>query len=420
MRAPWLVFPLLLGGCGGCDTPADGAPDGPDGPASDAITDTPTSTCLPLGVMGQFLRRAGNPRLLPGQPFPDGKLSIGIADPDVRWDPAAARYELYYAAPHATSFADPAEPMIRRATSPDRMTWTVDDAPALRASADPDGWDRATVGAPSVVYNPDAPPDRRYLMMYAGAAGPFPFPGHAFPAHAIGAAFSADGAAFTRVPAAASPHGQDGLVLTGLQVYGAATGATVSDPELALVGGVYHLWFGSFACDTPTCANVTDRGVAHAVSPDGITWTVDEAPVRSLLRASVDRTSGGGKPSVVYDEPRCRYELWLTADLPGDVDGQPVALDNTMGVYRAESIDGRAWSVRYDRPRELRWSEAEAGEALGLHAGADVAQRDTGRLMIYAGYDDQGVPDGFTLPDRAQGAPRPGVMTLNVATRDLP
>ncbi len=412
--ATWPVFLVVLGGCGGCDSSGGG----PDAPGE--APDSPPSTCQSQGVMGQFLRRAGNPRLLPGQAFTDGKMSVAIADPDVRWDADAARYELYYGAPHAAAFGDPAELLIRRATSPDRMTWTVDDAPALRPSAEVGAWDGARVEAPSVAYNPAAPPERRYLMAYAGAAGTFPFPGYTFPDHAIGVAFSPDGVTFTRVPAAASPHGKDGLVLTGAQIYPAATGATVSDPELALIDGVYHLWFSSFACGAADCANVTERGVAHAVSGDGITWVLDEAPVRTLLRAGTDRTSGGRKPSVVYDAARCRYELWLTSDLPADVTGQPVALDNTAGVYFADSSDGRAWNVRFDRPRELAWTAAEPGEALGLQAGGDVAQNGSGRLMLYVGYDDGGVPAGFTLPDRALGTPRPGVMTVNVATRDLP
>jgi hypothetical protein len=414
-----LVLTLAIaaggGGCGGGDAPGT-----PDAPGIDAGPDAQASSCEPQGVTGQFLRRAGNPRLLSGQALPDGKLSVAIADPDVRWDPAAARYELYYSAPHAMAFGDPAEPMIRRATSPDRMAWTIADAPALRIAGGAAAWDRERVEAPSVVYNPAAPPGRRYLMVYAGAAGAFPHPGYTSPGYAIGAAFSADGVAFTRVPAAASPHGQEGLVLTGAQVYPAATGAIVSDPELALVGGVYHLWFSSLACSGANCASVTDLGVGHATSQDGIAWTLDEAPVRSLLRSFGDRRSGGRKPAVVHDEARCRFELWLTNDAAGDVAAQPVALDNTAGVYLAESTDGRAWSVRYDRPRDLLWSAAAAGEGLGLGAGGDVAQNGRGRLMIYAGYDDEGVPAGATLPDRAGGPPRPGVMTLNVATRDMP
>jgi hypothetical protein len=50
----------------------------------------------------------------------------------------------------------------------------------------------------------------------------------------------------------------------------------------------------------------------------------------------------------------------------------------------------------------------------------DIAQNATGRLMLYVGYDDENVPAGFTLPDRATATPRPGVTALNVATRDLP
>lgn len=403
----WLAFGIS--GCGGSD------PAAPDAPAPDA-PDAPASQCLPIPATGQFVRRA-NPRVLPGAPFSDGDLSLGIADPDVRWDAAAGRYEAYYLAPHAAAFGAPSTPMIRRATSPDHASWTVDDAPALAASTDPGAWDRVYLASPTVIHDPSAPADRRYLMMYAGGSRAFPF-GHGEPELSIGAAFSADGVWFTRVPAAASPHGQDGLVITGAQVYPGATGALLGDPELALVDGTYHLWFSSLACSGPSCETITDAGVAHATSTDGIAWTVLEAPVRSLLRASADRTSGGSRPSVIYDAPRCRYEMWLTSDAPGELDAQPVALANTRGVFHADSTDGITWFVRYDRPRDLAWSATEAGEHLGMAAGADVAANGTGRLMLYVGYDDQGVPAGFELPDRAGGV-RPGVTALNVATRDL-
>jgi hypothetical protein len=376
--------------------------------------------CRPIGAQGQFTRRAMNPRYIPGAAYTDGKIDISISDPDVYWD--GSKYQLYFMAVHGTAFSPSTDhvQVVRHASSADRVTWTIDDAPVFTANADTMAWDHTHSETPTVIYNPAAPADRRYLLLYAGAAGNFPHPGYGFPHYSIGAAFSADGKTFTRVPAAMSPHGKAGLVLTGKQVYPGALDALVADPELALVDGVYHAWFSSFACKDANCATTTDFGVAHATSADGITWTPKEAPVRSLLRASADTRSGGQQPSVVYDEAHCRFELWQTSDVGTENDAQPVELDNTMGVYKAESTDGLTWSLNYTRPRDLLWSATEPGEHLGLRTGIDVAQNSTGRLMLYVGFDDQNVPAGFTLPDRTPEGFRAGVMTLDVATRDLP
>ncbi len=410
MRGP--LFALVsLAACGG----SSAAPDASGG-------DSPPSACQPIPATGQFVRRQGNPRLRAGAAFSDGKLDISMSDPDVRFDSATQRYELYYMAAHATTFADPSVQVIRHASSADRITWSVDDAPVLAASPDPAAWDHGNTETPTVVFNPDAPADRRYLLLYAGAARTFPFPGYAFPEYSIGAAFSADGKTFTRVSVTDSPHGQAGLVLTGAQVYPTAVGAIVADPEVVLVNGTYHLWFSSFACAGTSCATVTDFGISHATSPDGITWTVLEAPVKSLLRASADHKSGGQQPSVIYDAEHCRFELWLTSDLPGENDNQPVEFNNMVGVFHADSDDGITWHVFYSGARDLAWSEATPapGEQLGLLTGADVAQNSSGRLMLYMGFDDQDVPPGFFLPDRTPQGFRSGVMTMNIATRDLP
>jgi hypothetical protein len=412
---PWLVlFPsLVVFGCG--DEGATAIDAGHDaGP--DAVV-----TCQPQGATGQFIKRAGNPRMLAGQAFTDGKIDISISDPDVRWNDGSQVWELYYATSHAASFGDPDKTqMIRHATSPDRMTWSVDDAPALAAAADVNAWDHVNTEAPTVVFNPDAPAERRYLLLYSGAKATFPHPGYAFPDSAIGAAFSADGITFTRVPASESPHGQDGLVLTGLDVYPIAVGAIVADPEVAVVNGVYHLFFSSFACKGTSCATVEAYGIAHATSADGIHWQVAEAPVRSLLRASADLETGGGQPSVIYDATRCRWEMWLTSDLPAEHDNQPINFNNMAGVWHADSSDGVAWHINYAFARELSWGATESGEHLGMLTGADVADKGYGRLMLYVGFDDQNVPSGFVLPDRTGTGVRAGVMTLDVATRDLP
>lgn len=386
----------------------------PDAPPT--VTPDADPTCLPQSATGAFYRRQPNPRLVAGRMFTDGEMDTAIADPDLRWDGQA--WHLYYQTPHGASFTTPGPQIIRHATSPDLATWTFDETPALAVSSEPSAWDATHTETPSVAYNPDAPADRRYLLLYSGASGHLP--GHTFPAYAIGAAFSADGKTFTRVPAAESPKAQDGLVLTGADAYPGAGGAIVADPEVVYVDGTYHLWFSSFACSGTDCATVDAYGIGHATSTDGVHWAVDAAPVTSLLRASADKTSGGAQPSVIYDELHCRWEMWLTNDAPSETDDQPIDFNNMAGVWHATSTNGATWSINYSFARDFVWDGTASGEHLGLLTGADIAIKGTGRYMVYVGFDDQNVPDGSYLPDRTMTGFREGVMTLNVATRDAP
>lgn len=377
----------------------DGAVDAPDA----------AQTCQPQGAIGSFYRRQPNPRFIAGtHVFGDGKLDTAVADPDLRWDDASQLWHLYYQSPHGATFDPPGPQVIRHATSPDLAAWTFDDAPSLAVGAS--GWDRTHAETPSVAYNPDAPADRRYLLLYSGASGTLG--GWTFPAYAIGAAFSADGKTFTRA--------QTSPVLTGAAVYPGAGGAIVADPEVVYVNGTYHVWFSSFACTGASCATVDAFGIGHATSSDGLQWTVDAAPVLSLLRASADRTTGGQQPSVIYDAAHCKWEMWLTSDLPAENDNQPIEFNNMVGAWHATSTNGTSWTINYAQQRDLTWDGTSAGEHLGLLTGADVAAKGTGRYMTYVGFDDQNVPTGSYLPDRTTTGYRAGVMTLNVATRDAP
>ncbi len=416
VRRSLLLCLLSLAACG------DDAATPADAPGADAQPDAPPSNCQAQGAHGQFLRRANNPRLRPRQTFTDGKIDISISDPDVRWDAVAARWDLFYASSHGTSYQSSDQAgVIRHASSADRITWTVDETPALSVSTDAQAWDHARTETPTVVYNPAAPADRRYLMLYSGASGPFPHANYTFSNYAIGAAISADGKTFTRITAAESPKGKAGLVLTAGDVYPVGTDGVVADPELAFVDGTYHLFYSSFACKGTDCQTSDAYGISHSTSTDGIHWVTVEAPVRSLLRMSAVTTSGGAQPSVIYDATHCIWEIWLTSDAAGEHDNQPVAFNNMSGVWHADSTDGLNWHINYAFARELTWTPTETGEPLGLLTGADVAQNGTGRLMLYVGFDDQMVPANFFLPDHS-GSPgfRPGVMVLNVATRDLP
>ena len=373
--------------------------------------------CSPQSAVGAFYRREPNPRFIAGtHMFTGGALDTAIADPDLHWDEATQRWRLYYQSPHGMTFDPPGAPVLRHATSPDLAAWTFEDTPSLTLPVDGAAWDATHVTSPSVVYNPDAPPDRRYLMMYSGASGTLP--NWPFPAYSIGAAFSADGKTFTRVPAAQTPKFQDGLVFTGADAYPGSMGAIVADPEVVFFEGTYHLWFSSFGCSGIDCQTIDARGIGHATSADGIFWQLEAAPVPSLLRASADAASGGAQPSVVYDALHCRWEMWQTNDLVTDTNNQTVALANMAGVWHATSMNATSWSINYNGTRDLVWDEEAAGEGLGLRTGADVALKGTGRYMVYVGFDDENVPSGSLLP--TQNATTAGVMTLNVATRDAP
>ena len=408
MIRTYLVLALLVA-CG--SDPAK-----PDAPSPDAPPDTPPSQCQAQGAVGNFYRRTPNPRMIAGtHAYTDGTVDIAITDPDLAWDGAA--WQLYYHGPNSVDYQSPITPMIRHASSPDLAAWTIDDAPALTAPADVGAWDHMTTETPTVAYNPDAPADRRYLMLYSGANATFP--GYAFPGYAIGAAFSADGKTFTRIAASESPHAVAGQVLTAGDAFPGKMGV-VADPELAYVSGTYHLWFSSFACTGTSCATVSDYGISHATSTDGIHWSVLEAPVRSLLRSGADHTSGGGQPSVIYDDVHCRWEMWLRSDTDGESSGQPVLFNNMVGVWHATSTNAMTWTINYNSARDLAWNAAapDPGEHLGLLTGADVAIKNGGRYMVFSGFDDQAVPAGFALPDHSQQGFEPGVITLNVATRD--
>lgn len=391
----------------------------PDGGNRDAAVDaTDAAACTPAGPDARFVRAAGNPRLRAGT-VRGGLVDTTIADPDVHWDPVAGRWQAYYMAARGPGFQGPLTQTIRAldgdATG---QSWTLVDPPVLSANPDLAAWDHKHTETPSVAINPDAPPERRYLLVYSGASGPLPAAG--ITNYAIGAAFSSDGRTFTRVPAASSPHGQAGLVLTGADVYPQALEALVADPEVVYRAGTYHLWFSSYACATTTspCDTVTAFGIGHATSADGIHWTLAGAsPVPSLLRRPGTLTSGGMQPSVVWDEVHCRWEMWLTSDLPGEHDVQPIDFNNTMGVWHATSTDGDTWSIDYGGGRDLTWDRTAPGEPLGLMTGDDVGAHGDTRLMLYVGFDDQQVPRDFYLPDRTKQGFRPGVMALGVATR---
>jgi hypothetical protein len=289
-------------------------------------------------------------------------------------------WHLFYATRTGT-FSVASDKGIRHATSSDLITWSYDATPWLTLQSED--------AFPSALHTPDG----RFLIAYNEG-----------PDIKIGF-FSSTGTSM----------GTPTTALARSQVYPNATSGAVFEAELALVGGTYHMWFSSQDCDNsgPTCPH---KGVGHATSTDGLTWTLDIAPVPSLLRASADPMSGGRSPTVIYDEAHCRWEMWLVNDLSTDNKGNVIG--GSAGVYHATSTNGTSWTTSYTQIRDLVWDSTATGEHLGMRTGADVAMKSSGRYLIYTGFDDQNVPSGSTL--NTYGNPVSGVMTLNLATRDAP
>lgn len=389
------LFMLVPLGCSG-DKPDDSAACADDG--------------------GALVREEANPVLLPGLEV-DGETDWLIADPDVHWDDDAGQLVLYYHAPHGESFSGALTQAIRRATSEDGRSWEVSETHALTVAEDEDAWDHENTETPSVATADSGDMAGTSVLVYSGANGLLE--GQAFAEYAIGVALSEDGETFTRISADDSPHGEAGLGLRFSDVYPDSDAGVLADPEIAFHDGTWHLWFSSFAC-SDGCSRVDAYGVAHATSEDAITWTVDpDAPLSALLRDPGSPSTGGSQPSVFWDAARCQWELWMTSDLDGASDDQPVVFNNASGFYRATSADGQDWAPDLEEA-DLSWDADAPGEDLGLLTGADATVTPEGRLLVYVGFTAEDVPAGFYLPVQSsydEAGYAAGMTALNLAWR---
>ena len=96
-----------------------------------------------------------------------------------------------------------------------------------------------------------------------------------------------------------------------------------------------------------------------------------------------------------------------------------MVFNNASGFYRATSVDGISWTPDWDAP-DLAWDSSAPGEALGLLTGADATVHGDGRTLVYVGFDEQDVPEGFYAPVQSWYDPAgyASVITaLNIATR---
>jgi hypothetical protein len=314
----------------------------------------------------------------------DATFSHSLADPDVVYDEATQVWHLYFSANAAVACTDQGSLIIKHATSPDGLTWTVQEAPALGASP-PTAWDALNRETPTVVIMPGNPPARRWVMYYAGARRAVGSLG--FNNYELGVAFSPDGNTFTRLPAAESPHGEDGYLMKVAQALPAVANISdgvLADPEVVLKDGVVHLYFSSFACGG-ACSSSADTlafGVSHASSTDGITFTVTPG----------NPVAPGQQPAAVYNAARCEWEMWVRADSAAETALVPSTFNQAYGFRRWTSMDGVTWASNPSAPHDFVFDSLLASEKWGLLTGVDVVQVGNTQHMFYVAFGTVGNP----------------------------
>jgi len=373
---------------------------GPDDTGNDTDTDALGGDWTRHGAS---LRRAGSDA-------GDGKVEIVLADPDVVVD-GEGTWHLYYQGTRASSYtSEDSDMWIRHGTSADGIEFDVAAEPALTTPDEAQGWDHSHTETPAVVYVPDNPPERRYVMAYSGAREGHPL---GFPHYHVGIAFSADGETFARLSATDSVYGAAGLALRAADAMADVDNAVdgvVADPDLIWDGERLHLFYSGFAHDSELA--FLAFGIGHAISEDGgLTWTPSPArPVPSLLAPD---GVGGQQPSVAWNASTEQWEMSFTDDEDAEREAMPSTFNPSMGFWLATSPDLQTWSVDWDAGRSLSWDPDAPHEELGLLTGAALAVHGGERRLYYTGWSTQDVPEGFVVP--THDGYEPAVLNLLLA-----
>lgn len=395
----------------------------------------------------EWTRCGKNPLQSAGQaytgayPRAQGKKTLGIGDPDVLFDAnepdPMRRYKAFWSATYAKSPSGPEEEnvmAIQQATSPDGVTWTVAQEPALWAG-DAGAWDATHIETPSVI---KLPPSAQasgvvYVMAYAGAGNKKPIAGGgALPWYQLGLAVSSDGVVWNKLPAAQSPYTKeqagfevlDGLVMMGVDVFGSGKVADglVADPEIFFKDGTFHLFYSSFGVDAAgAIAFPTAYGTSHSTSKDTIHWE---------HQANNPQFFGGTQPSLVTREDGT-HELFLVADTDEEIASkQPNSFNPYLGIRRIESKDLNDFSAGWAAkpPRDFSWDGSFLPERQGLVKAGDVLLVGGVYHYFYIGMggDSSTIPPGYftTVTPNTPGAQHIGdfwiieaVTSLNLARR---
>ena len=431
MRRPVAILYILVAACHTGSPTNDERPDGAaanDAGAADAapLLDAPALAAL-CGVEadGTWRRCQANPLVVGARPATTpGTFEWTQADPTVLYDATDQLWKAWWSTVVYTDCAQVTtsrEIHIKYAESDDGVAWRIQAEPALRSHRSADDWDFSTAETPSVIRVPNAPPDRRFALIYAGGNDEaLRVLGQT--GWQLGLAFSPDGRSFTRLPADESPYaGQatpfvaiDGLVLLARDAFpGVANVASgiVADPEVIAYGGAYHLYFSSVAVDAAGGYVPDTYGISQAVSTDLIHWT-------PAIGNPIPALYGGGQPTILADG--AALTMYFGQDSAQDLASVPSALFATRGFWRATSSDGRTWARASTTTRDFTWAPSDPAEDLGLLNGAALARGPDGiERLYYTGWGTQQTPAGSCVFvwDRTSGSPQLAIVrgTHNLA-----
>ena len=368
-----------------------------------------------MEIRSDWRRSLANPLLVPMGDLGDGRTDLAVADPTVIFDERDGLFKAWF----STTVEDPEGDGvmgIRYAESPDGEAWTVQEELAITAAVDdPLAWDHTHTETPFVIKIPTNPPERRYLLYYAGGNLDQEQVGYA-PLYQVGLAFSADGKSFTRISAGESPYGEAGLVVHGRDVFPGLDDlgrGLVADPTLLLDSdGTLRLWMSSYAEDTD--GQILAFGISHASSSDGIHWTPSAAnPLPTLRRPG--EIASGQQPSVLWNPRLSRYEMWFTSDREQDTARVPATFFQAFGFWHATSPDGIEWTPEYGDEPDFRWDPVFPSERWGLLTGVDVLLHEGEFRLYYSGWSSVETPPLFWLP--TQVGLVNGVTAFGLATR---
>lgn len=308
------------------------------------------------------------------------------ADPCIMFDKKTNKFHAYFS---SVDIGRDVQVTGHAESSDGATNWTLKPTFALDIGA-AGSWDRLSIETCSVHSVEVSPGVFKYFLFYSATNTDVGSNNDLFK---IGLAVSDNPDSFTRISAAESPKGIAGLLFDVKDAFRAnstVVSGLVTDPDIVYVNGVFKMWF--FCAGQNSAGAYIEGGICYATSTDGINWT-QLGSLPTLLNTS---TVGvvAQQPSVIYNDVKKIYEMWLVIDDPAyaniGIPGLAVG-----GYYHATSSDGINWIYDSKTSFDFTWNKSLAYENVGLATGADVLFYNNTYYMYYPSFTTQNVPAGY-------------------------